>query len=161
MLWADAMDEHQLVLSKLGWHWPVSTKQKNYPEQQAAETIHYRWRAKTLAVLLIKKKVIHTLWVSATIKSNKRRLTSLDLNAKVIILRDGGQVSGRSRDSLDCLLSKWSDSRSAYQPTRTPVHHHHQQVEAMTNSSRTQQTREWTTTYETTWHLLEHPCFLH
>ena len=35
-----------------------------------------------------------------------------------------------------------------YQQTRTPVHHPHQQAEAMMNSSRTQQTLEWTTTYE-------------
>ena len=40
----------------------------------------------------------------------KRRLTSLDLNAKVVRLGDGWQVSCRSTASLDCLLSKWSDS---------------------------------------------------
>ena len=42
------------------------------------------------------------------------RLTSLDLTAKVIKLGDGWQMTSRSTDSLDCLLSKWSDSRSAF-----------------------------------------------
>ena len=46
-------------------------------------------------------------------KSNKRRLTSLDMRAKLVRLGDEWQVSGRSTDSLDCLLSKWSYSRSA------------------------------------------------
>ena len=45
--------------------------------------------------------------------SNKRHLTSLDLKAKVVRLGDGWQVSGRSIATLECLLSKWSDSRSA------------------------------------------------
>ena len=46
-------------------------------------------------------------------KSNKRRLASLDLKPKVIRLGDGGQVGGRLTDSLNCLLSKLSYSRSA------------------------------------------------
>ena len=35
------------------------------------------------------------------------------LKAKVIKLRDGWQVTSKSTDSLDCLPSKWSESRSA------------------------------------------------
>ena len=60
-------------------------------------------------------------WVCAPIrvKSKKRRLTSLDLKAKVVSYGDGWQVSGRSTDSLDFLPSKWSESRSAL---RTDLH---------------------------------------
>ena len=70
----------------------------------------------------LKKKRKHIQWVSATIrvKSNKRRLSSLDLNAKVVRLGDGWQVSSRSTASLDWLLSKWSNSRSAL-----PTDSHH------------------------------------
>ena len=46
-------------------------------------------------------------------KSNKKRLTSLDLKAKEVSLGDGWQVSGRSTDPLECSPSKWSESRSA------------------------------------------------
>ena len=55
-------------------------------------------------------------WVLQTYqgsKSSRRRSTSLDLKEKVIKLGGGWQVKCRSTDSLDCLLSKWSDSRSA------------------------------------------------
>ena len=46
--------------------------------------------------------------------SNKRCLTSLDLKAKVMRHSDRWQVSSKSTDSLDdCLLSIWSNSRSA------------------------------------------------
>ena len=58
-------------------------------------------------------------------KSNKRRLTSLYLNAKVVRLGDEWQVRGRSTASLDCLLSKWSDSRPALPTDSPPVHHSH------------------------------------
>ena len=68
----------------------------------------------TITSAVLKKFRKHTQWVSAIIrvKSNKRRLASLDLKAKVVKLGDGWQVSGRSTDTLKCLLSKWSDSRS-------------------------------------------------
>ena len=42
-----------------------------------------------------------------------RDVWPLNLKAMVVRPGHGWQVSGRSTASLDCLLSKWSDSRSA------------------------------------------------
>ena len=86
---------------------------KNYPDEQATETLTTRLAGQNISSL--KKMMKHTPWVSSTtrVQSNKRRLTSLDLKAKVGWLGDGVQVSCRSTDSQDCWLSKWSDSRSA------------------------------------------------
>ena len=76
--------------------------------------------------------------------SNNRRMTLFDMKAKVVRLGDGSQVSGRfgklATDSLGCLLPNCYESRSAVPTTRTPVHHSHQHVVAMTKSSQTQQT---------------------
>ena len=78
----------------------VSSKQGNYPDKEAVE-IPTETGSQNISRSLQKERK-HTKRVSATIR---RRLTSLDLKAKVIKLRDGWQVTSRSTDSLDCLLS--------------------------------------------------------
>ena len=97
----------------LGWHCDVASRQRSYYYDDAAETT-LSLGARTLAVLLTKRGNIPKRSVPPHgSKSNKRHLTSLDLKAKVTRLGDGWQVSSRSTDSLDCLLWKWSHSRSA------------------------------------------------
>ena len=78
------------------------TSQTNKPPKYCTMT-----RGQTISSSL-KKKRKHTQWVRAPIrsKSNKRRLTSLDLKANEVRLGDGWQVSDRSTESLDCLPSK-------------------------------------------------------
>ena len=46
--------------------------------------------------------------------ANRSRLTSCDLQAKVVRLGDRWQVDGRSIGSLDCFPSEWADSTSAF-----------------------------------------------
>ena len=50
-------------LSELGWHWPVSSKPGNYPDEQAAETLHWDGGHN---ISSHEKKRKHTQWVSAT-----------------------------------------------------------------------------------------------
>ena len=71
-------------------------------------------------------------------------ITLFELKAKVTRLGDGRQVSGRSTDSLDCCCQNDLAADRPYRPASSPVHHTQQQAEAITNSSRMQQSLEWT-----------------
>ena len=78
------------------------TTQTNKPPK------HYTKTEAITSKVLLKEKRKHKQWISATIrvKSSKRRLTSIDLKAKVVRLLDEWQVTIRSTAYLDCLLSK-------------------------------------------------------
>ena len=115
MLWklvGNWQQKRMVDLSELGSHWPVSSKQGNCPDEQAAKTL-LRWGAITSVLLRKGGNIPYGSVPPWGSKSNKRHLTSLDLKAKVVRLGDGWQVSSRSTASLDCLLSKWFNSRSA------------------------------------------------
>ena len=100
----------KMRLSEFRWHWPVFSKQGNYPDEEVTETSSTETDGQNIRSSFEKKRN-HTWWI------NKRSLTSLDLKAKVIRQADGWQVDDRSRVSLDCLLSKWSTDDQPYQPT--------------------------------------------
>ena len=104
---------------ELGWHWPVSSQLGNYPDEKPLK--HYT-----------KQGGQHT-WVCFGLFGGPEKEETYPMGQylykgpsitrdawphstwrpKVVSLRDGWQMIGRSTACLDCLLSKWSDSRSA------------------------------------------------
>ena len=76
--------------------------------------------------------------------TNKRRLTSLDLN--VARLRNRWQVSSRSTDYMESSNNLKADRY--YQLTHIPVHNPSQQEVEATDSSGSKHTEEWSTPYE-------------
>ena len=134
-----------LLISKLGgWkHSAIFHKSSRTNPHQAVilASLQQVGNYQPSAVLLRKGRIIPNGSVPPLgSKSNKRRLTSLDLKAKVVKPGDGWQVSGRSTDYQDCFFLNDPTADQPHQPTRISVHHQHQQAEAMTNSSRTPQT---------------------
>ena len=83
-------------------------------------------------------------------KIDKRGGRYKDLSELVFWLGGVWQVSSRSTDSVDCCCQNYLAADQLCQPTRSTVHHPHQQAETTTNSSRTQQTLEWTASYKGT-----------
>ena len=110
---------------------------RKLPRRKDGRNTTLRRGARTQAV---KKKRKHTQGLGCPHKGPSLTRATFDLNAKVLSLGDGWQVSSGSTDSLDCLRQNYLTAVRPYQPTHTPVHHPHQQTVAMANSSQTQQT---------------------
>ena len=139
-----------------------SPAKRNAPQTKEPPKYHSETRGQNISCPLQKNGNIPNESVPPQKSRSKRsRLTSCDLKANALRLGDGCQVDGITIESLCCLPSKLSDSNRALatdshtRPPSPPPQLEEEQTNS--NSSQTQPTKGWTTTFGDTGRSSEHP----